>query len=264
LRIHKVAVATLMSAIAAGSLVAAAAMPAAAGTHSPRVSSATGPNLFGATVTPNKDLVNNQVVKVSVTKVPKGTPTLWTVECSSQITTFDLTYCDQTSADEPTVTPTKTSATINFKIHTGAAFLATHPGSSCVFPRTCYIVVADGTTLTPNLPNTAKNVWFATVSFKDLRPATKTTVASKKAIKVHKSLTIKVATTHAKGTAKPTGTVKITDNGKKIASLKESTTGKLTIKHKFKKAGKQHIKVTYGGDKNYKPSSAKETVTVKK
>jgi Bacterial Ig-like domain (group 3) len=199
------------------------------------------------------------VVKVGVSQIPKNTPTLWTVECSHQVTSFDLTYCDQTVADEPTTTPTGTSATIPFTIHTGAAFAATHAGASCVFGQTCYIVVANGQTLA-----TATVVWIKTITFKDLRPATKTTVASKTSVKAKKSLTFKIATTHTKGTAKPTGSVTISDNGKKLAKIKESSTGKLTFKHTFKKAGKQKIKVSYSGDKNYKPSSAKETVTVKK
>lgn len=243
-----------MSAVAAGSLIAASSAPAAAARANPNFTIVTG----GVVVTPATNLANGQKVSLSI-KGFSGDTTLFAAECSAAVASKQsFAYCDKRFITLKNVKGGK--ATASFTVRGGTGFEPTNPTAKCGFgvPQ-CLIVVADSTVVT-----SINKVAFAGLTFKDSRPATKTKVTSKKTVKVHKSLTIKVATTHAKGTAKPTGTVTIRDNGKKIASHKEATTGKLTFKHKFKKAGKQHIKVTYSGDKNYKPSSAKETVTVKK
>jgi hypothetical protein len=253
LRIHKIAAASLMSVLVAGSMIAASTASASA--H-PGAKPANISHLANATVTPKANLTDGQVVKIAASKFPKATTTLYAVECSSQvIKAVDETYCDQTPADVAVAPASGGKANFKFTIHTGANFHATHSGAVCAYPRTCYIVIANGATA-----ETATYAAIPTVTFKGA--VAKLKVKAPSTVKVGKSATITVTTTH-KGTVKPTGKVVFTDNGKKIGSVKESKSGKVHLKHKFTKKGKQHIKVTYSGDKVYGPTTVKKTITVK-
>jgi Bacterial Ig-like domain (group 3) len=247
-----------MSVVAVGSLIAATTAPAAAAHARPSAL----PKFATVTVSPSKNLVTGQTITVKASKFPKDTTTLYAAECASQITSLDQTACDLTPADIQVVTPTNGAATFKFTVHTtGNGFAPVNTKSKCEFGFTCYIVVTNGATLA-----TTTYVGFPlpAITFKDLRPLTHTKVTSKKTITAGKSLTIKAATTHAKGVGKPTGTVIFKANGKKIGKATETASGKVSLKHTFKKAGKEHITATYSGNKNYQPSTGKKTVTVKK
>ncbi|HTW21680.1 MAG TPA: Ig-like domain-containing protein [Mycobacteriales bacterium] len=254
MRIHKIAAATLMSVALAGGLVASSGLPAGAAPHL-RPAGITG---FGkATVTPSTNLVDQQVVKVKASKFPTDTADLYAVECSANaIEKQDEGYCDTTS---PTVTPaTNGAATFNFTILTGSDFKPAK-GPTCAWPKKCYIVIADGSTLA-----TTTTVAFPKITFKDPRPTTKTKVTTKKTAKVKKSVTLKAATTHTKSDGTFSGTATFYDNGKKLKKVKESAHGKASLKWKFKKAGKQHIEVKYSGSSKYQPSKGKTTIKITK
>jgi Bacterial Ig-like domain (group 3) len=243
-----------MSVAVAGSLVvAAAATPAAAQVH-PNFNLVNG----GATVTPATNLVNGQKVTVKI-KGFKTDTTLYVAECNGAgIEKNGLNVCDTRFVKLTGVKGGK--ATTPFTIRAGAGFKATEPSAKCGYTASsCLIVVADSLDL-----KTVNLAAVAGITFKDTRAATKTKVASKKKVAVHKTLVIRAVTTHAKGTTALTGTVTFYDNGKKIGAVKEKASGKVSLKHKFKKAGKQHIVAKYSGNKAYKPSKGKATVTVKK
>jgi Bacterial Ig-like domain (group 3) len=240
-----------MSVAVAGSLIAAGSAPAVAQVH-PNFTIVAG----GVTVTPASNLVNGQKVNLAI-KGFKSDTTLYVAECNSGVVKNGLSYCDSRVV---TLTGVKGGkASTPFTIRAGAGFQPANPAAKCAFGlKACLIVVADNLDLSKvNL------VAVATLAFKDTRPATKTKVAAKKKVAAHKALVIRAVTTHAKGTAALTGTVKFYDNGKKIGAVKEKASGKVSLKHKFKKAGKQHIIAKYSGNKAYKPSKGKATVTVK-
>lgn len=268
MRIHKVAAAALMSIIAAGSLIAATTAPVSAST----------PAHPGATivfttvkVTPAKNLVDKQVVKVNVTDQKSHTwsgdsvTTLYFAECSPlAVSKLSEDYCDTSNIATVTGTALKGStAKANLTIDTSTAgdFNAANKKAVCggFGHLKCIVLVVDSTSTT-----TVTSFGQTPISFKDLRPLTKTKVTSKKTVKLHKALKFKVRTTHAKGTAHPTGKVVFRDGKKKLKTVKESKSGKVTFKGKFSKAGKHHITATYSGDKNYQPSVGKVTITVKK
>jgi hypothetical protein len=242
----------MMSALTVGSLIATTGVSASAAPHAPRAL-----KVAQATVTPAKELKDNQVVTVKASGFV-GATTLYAVECSSTaVTKFSEDYCDATHI---VMAPAKKgAATFKFTVRTGADFTPTNTtGVPCTYPNTCNIIVANGTSLA-----TTTYVAFPQISFAGVK--TKTAVKpAKKTIAVKKSVTFKVTTTHSKSTSKPTGKVTIFDNGKKIATKKEPASGKFSWTHKFKKAGKQHIKVTYSGNKVFEPSSGKSVITVKK
>jgi hypothetical protein len=252
LRIHKVAAATLMSVMAAGSIVAATSGPAAART-SPNLKIITG----GVTVKPAAtNLLNNHKVTVNI-KGFTGSTTLYVAECAAQVIgKRSLTYCDQTNL----VTLTGVvggKATTPFTIHAGAGFKPGTTAAKCQYKQNCLILVADSMTVAD-----INNVGFQTITFKGV--GTKTKVTSKKKITAGKTLVFKATTTHSKGTGLPTGAVTFLANGKKFAKVAEKKTGKVTVKHKFKKAGTYHILVEYAGNNVYVPSVGKETIVVKK
>jgi hypothetical protein len=240
----------MMSALAVGSLIATTGVSASA---------APLPGFGTAVVTPHANLKNNQKVTIKASGFGKAT-TLYAVECSSTaVSKISEDYCDSTAAHF-VMTPAKNgAATFKFTIHTGADFTPTNTtGVPCNYPNTCNIIVSDGTTLA-----TTKFVAFPSITFAGVKTTTSVKPA-KKTIAKGKSVTFKIKTTHAKSSSKPTGKVTIFDNGKKIGSKKEPASGKLSWTHKFKKAGKQHIKVTYSGDKVFSASSGKSVITVKK
>ena len=244
-----------MSVAVAGSLVAAAATPAAAQVH-PKFTIVSN----GVTLTPATNLVNGQKVSLAIkgfTFKGKGESPLYVAECNSGVVKFGLSYCDSRVVTLPDVKGGK--AKTPFTIRAGAGFQPANPAAKCGFGlKPCLIVVADNMDLSKvNL------VAVATIGFKDTRPATRTKVAAKKKVAAHKALLIRASTTHAKGTAALSGKVTFFDNGKKIGAVKEKASGKVSLKHKFKKAGKQHIVAKYSGNKAYKPSKGKATVTVK-
>lgn len=252
MRIHKVAAATLMSVIAAGSLIAATGAPAvAAGAHAGAQPAYT----FAAiTVTPVKHLVDGQVVTVDLSKFGPTTK-IYVAECAaSVISKKSSKYCDRTNLVTLTGV-TGGAATTPFTIHTGTDFKA--PKGQCGVPApACLILAADSLNV-----KKINYVIFKQLGFKDTRALTTTKLIAKKKVKLGKKLTLVAKTTH--GVTKPTGTVTFLDNGKKLKTVKEPATGKAKLKHKFTKKGKQHITVKYSGDFNYKPSKAKEVIVVK-
>jgi hypothetical protein len=248
----------MMSVIAAGSLLAATALPAAAVNHP----SGKHPNLTieSVTVSPKTKLVDGQVVTVTAgVPHPFGSDTkLYIAECAAAVVEKRKeSYCDPTNLLTVTAVAGVTAPT-PFTIHTGTDFKAPNKNALCGVPApACLILVSDS-------KNPKKIVYagFNTITFKDLRAATTTKLTAKKKAKVGKKLTLVAKTTH--GTTKPTGTVIFRDNGKKIGTVTEKATGKVKLKYKFAKKGKQHITVKYSGDTNYKPSSAKTVITIKK
>lgn len=266
MRINRVAAATILSVLASGVMIATNSTPA--GAYS----------LGTVKVSPSKNLADNQQITVHISgfgsdtgpdATPPGTTTWYVVECTSQIVSSggDTSYCDQSDPTSPTQDPnvpnhvvkvtneSNGSGTAQFKVHTGADWLGTHPGAKCDYKHACYVVVTDGQT-----EPTTTWAGLAPVTFKDPRAVTKTKVkASKKSAKAKSKVSITATTTHIAGTAKLTGKVVFKDNGKKFKSLKEKATGKLTAKVKLVK-GKNKITVSYPGDTNYKPSAGKVTV----
>jgi hypothetical protein len=253
----------MMSAMAVGSLLAAGITPAAASTHvKPRASI----TFTTVSVKPAANLVDGQVVNVKVTdakgKTFNGTTTLYFAECSPlAVTKLSEDYCDTTNIGM-VQNPTGSTASSTVTIHTSTAgdFKAANKAAVCggFGHLKCIILVVDSTST-----STVTSFGESTIGFKDLRPASITKLASKKAIAVHKFLTLTAKVTH-KGTTAPTGTVTFKDGKKKLKTVKEPKSGKVSIKVKFAKAGVQHITATYSGDKNYKGSVGKETVKVKK
>jgi hypothetical protein len=256
LRIHKVAAATLMSAMAVGSLLAAGITPAAASTHAKPL----GITGFGtAVVTPATNLSNNQVVKVKASKFPKATTTLYAVECSAKaISTQDEGYCDTTMADLVATPATNGAATFNFTIHTGASFHPAKP-AVCAYPHKCNIIVSDGSTLA-----TTTTVAIPVITFKGVGTLTKVT-SKKKTITAKQALNFIATTIHGKASKTHlTGKVTFSVNGHRFASVTEKATGKVSAKHVFTKAGTYHITATYSGNNVYVKSIGKETIHVKK
>lgn len=249
-----------MSVIAAGSLIAASGAPAAASSASSRIhpTSITG---FGvAVVTPDKNLVDNQVVTVKASKFPTDTTTLYAAECAAAaVAKVSEDYCDTTVAHVATAAATNGAATIKFTIHTGADFTPAKSGK-CQFPLTCYIIVSDGATL-----DTTTTVAFPSITFKDTRTATVTKVtAAHKTITAGRTLKFTARTIRSKVLGPLSGTVTFYDNGKKFKTVKATAGGRVTASKKFVKAGKQHITVKYSGNKIYKNSLGKLTIVVKK
>jgi hypothetical protein len=277
LRINKLAAATLLTVLGAGTLVATTGSPASA-------------YAFGVvSVSPSSNLVDNQMVTVTISGfgndtgpatagcVPSGTQTcdttLYVVECTPKVvsTGGDTTYCDQSDPTAVGQSPTAPehvvkitnasdgSATAQFPVHTGKDWLGPHAGAKCDHADSCVIVVTDGTTA-------ATTSWagFKSVSFKDLRAATKTTIKGKKSAKANSKVALAITTKHTKGTAKLTGKVVVKDGSKKCATVREKASGKVTAKCKIK-SGKNKITAAFSGDAaNYKPSTGKLTVVGKK
>jgi hypothetical protein len=249
-----------MSVIAAGSLIAASGAPAAARPASARIHPMSITGFGAATVTPDKNLVNNQVVTIKASKFPAATTTLYAAECAAAaVAKVSEDYCDTTVAHVATAPATNGAATIKFTIHTGTAFTPTKSGK-CQFPLLCYIIISDGPTL-----DTTTTVAFPSVKFKDTRAGTVTKVtAAHKTITAGRTLKITSRTIRSKILGPLTGTVTFYDNGKKFKTVKATAGGRVTASKKFVKAGKQHITVKYSGNKVYKNSLGKLTIVVKK
>lgn len=261
LRINKIAAGSLLSVMAAGSVMLATATPAGA------LGFAT------AKVTPNTNLVQGQSVAVAASGFPAADAgkTMYVFECASQaLTTLNPDYCDTLPADtnntqtfSATLTDGKATGAAAFTVLTGANFHPTNTAGHCGFnpdstaaSNTCYITVADTAT-----QEASTTVGFDKISFKDPRAATTTAIAAPKTAKAGKTIKLKITTT--KGAAALTGTVTVTDKGKKIAAVKESSTGTVTVKEKHAKAGKHKFVAVYSGDSNYRPSAGKAKTKVK-
>lgn len=262
LRINKIAAGSLLSVVAAGSVMLATATPAVA------LGFAT------AKVTPNTNLVQGQSVAVVASEFPAADAgkTMYVFECASQaLTTLDSSYCDTQPADTNntqsfSATPAadgKATGTAAFTVLTGTNFHPTNTAGHCGFDpdptaasNTCYITVSDTSTQTAST-----TVGFDKITFKDPRAATKTTVTAPKKVKAGKTITLNITTT--KGAAALSGTVTVTDKGTKIASVKESSTGNVTVKEKHAKAGKHKFVAVYSGNNSYQPSAGKAKTKVK-
>jgi hypothetical protein len=261
LRINKIAAGSLLSVMAAGSVMLATATPAGA------LGFAT------AVVAPNTNLVQGQSVAVSATGFPAADAgqTMYVFECASQaLTTLNPDYCDTVAADtnntqkfSATLTDGKATGAAAFTILTGSNFHPTNTAGKCGFDadatavsNTCYVTVADTA-----MQTASTTVGFDKITFKDPRAATTTTVSAPKTAKAGKTITLTIATT--KGTAAISGSVAVTDKGNKVATVKESSTGSVTVKEKHAKAGTHKFVATYSGDSNYRSSKGKAKTKVK-
>jgi hypothetical protein len=249
LRINKVAATTLLTVMAAGTIVATTATSA-------------GAFAFGTeTAAPNKNLVNGQAVSVKVsgfTNDPDGT-TLYVAQCSPLIVTQqDPTDCDQDPSAVKNPTTTGGSASATFHVLVGSSFHPTKSGLKCDFQNPCDIVVTDGQTL-----DTTKYAAFAQVTFKDTRAKTKTTVKGKTKVNAKKSVKFTATTTHS-GTGALSGEVLFKDGKHVFGKVAETASGKVSATDKKLKAGKHHITVTYSGNAAFQSSVGKAKVTVKK
>ncbi|HEX3824000.1 MAG TPA: Ig-like domain repeat protein [Mycobacteriales bacterium] len=208
------------------------------------------------TVTPGKNLVDNQVVTLKESGLGSTPEGLYAALCDPRVVSGSQNpnYCDVVPADgaqEPD--DTDGAGTFTFTIHSGADFKGTAKGAECDFgspAHQCVIVVTNA----PVNPTAAS---FTYVTFKDTRATSKTKLKGKKSAKAKSKVTFKITTT-GKGSPKPTGTVVIKDNGKKVAKVKEKN-GKATAKFKIKK-GKNKLTAAYSGNKVFKPSTAKATI----
>jgi len=213
-------------------------------------------------INPSKGLIDGQTITIHASGFnPAAGTMLYAVECDPHaVAQQDESWCDVKVADAATpVAATAGAGTLTFKILTGSAFKPTHKGAACDFAANshqCIIVVTDA-----KVPTASTIGGFANATFKDTRVASKTTLKGKKTAKANSKVTF-TATTKGKG-AKPTGKVLFKDNGKKVGSVKEKASGKVTEKIKIK-AGKNKITATYSGDANFKTSTGKATVTGKK
>jgi hypothetical protein len=240
-----------MPVIALGTVVT---MAGSASAHTARPSI----NITGTvSISPAKNIVDHEAITVHASGFNSDAPLLYAFQCDPRaVSTQDQDYCDTSPADSATPAPaTNGSAKLTFHALTGADFKAPKKGAACGFgvnQNKCVIVVSDSATSTPST-----DVGFAYATFKDTRAASKTTLKGKKSAKAKSKVTFKVATT-GKGSPKPTGTVVIKDNGKKVAKVKEKN-GKATAKFKIKK-GKNKLTAAYSGNKVFKPSTAKATI----
>jgi hypothetical protein len=226
-----------------------------------------------ATVTPSTNLVQGQSVAVAASGFPAADAgqTMYVFECAQQaLTKLDPNYCDTMPADtnntqmfSTTLTGGKATGAAAFTILTGTNFHPTNPAAACGFnpdstalSNVCYVSVADTATQTAST-----TVGFQKITFKDPRAATKTTVSAPATAKAGKTITLKITTT--KGAAALSGSVTVTDKGSKVATVKESSTGVVTVNEKHAKAGKHKFVASYSGDSNYRPSGGKATTKVK-
>jgi hypothetical protein len=91
------------------------------------------------------------------------------------------------------------------------------------------------------------------------KATTSTTAHAVKKAKHGKKVKISVTTKHSGGTGHPTGHVVIYDNGKKIHTVTEKSTGKITTTVKIAK-GRNYIQAVYSGDKVFTGSSGNRVV----
>jgi hypothetical protein len=228
---------------------AALAMAAPAGAAAPK-------QTLKVTATPHSKLVNGKSVAIKATgfaAADNSSPTVVVAECSVAVVKSGSTNdCDLSTAKPITVANKVGTGTLT--VLTGKNY-KDNDGGKCNAANSCVAVVE-------NLGNT-KEVGGAVVTFKAPLAATKTKLTSKKTVTKGKKLTFTVKTA-PKGTANFSGKVAFTANGKKIGSVKETKSGKVTFKHAFKKAGKYTIKATYSGNKAYKGSHGTRKITVKK
>jgi hypothetical protein len=249
MRVHKIAAASVLAlATTAGGLAAGGS--AVAASHSPRT---VVPNAT-VTVTPNNGLVDGQVVTVAMSGFaddPDGT-TVYIAECSYHI------FVDQTSDDcsitsqSTTATLTNHAATKQFTVRT-SSWKPNKAGLKCTpeAANACDIIVTDSLD-----PSMIKDSGFAAL---DLGRHTATKLSGKTHIKKGAVDKLKVITT---GGFKPSGKVVIKDRKKTIGKVDETTSGKVTVKAKFKRIGTHHLVAYYLGDDNNKASKGKMKVRV--
>ena len=227
------------------------------------------------TITPDKNLVDNDTVDVNITGYAGDAPgtTLYVVECTFDvvISKGDTKYCDQsdpTNPDQSTDVPehvlklttdSSGDASGTFTVHTGSDFLAADKNAACDYAHnqhSCIIVVTDGQTA-----DTTTYASFGYIYFKDTRVSSKTSVSAPKSAKAGAKAAVS-AKVKGSGSAKPTGKVTFKDNGKKCGKPVSLKSAKASAKCTVVK-GKNAITASYAGDANYQASSGKATIVGK-
>lgn len=114
-----------------------------------------GPKLKAS---PNKNLTNNKVVKVSGSKFTADAgETVYIVQCNANIVNNDSNACDENNVVPTTVDSKGKLATAKITVHTGTIGDGTCGTSSS--DKSCYIVVSDAT-------STPGHTAFIPISFK--------------------------------------------------------------------------------------------------
>lgn len=228
------------------------------------VDKAATPLYFGPYVsaTPSTNLKNKQAVTLTVAGfTDSASSSVLAVECSkaalkyaSQITKA-IAYCDTNSP--ASVTLDKSGAgTAKFTIVAGAGYSDTGK-DKCDGANPCYIAVGS---------LASSQFGYTPISFASsvVTPvATTTKVTGPKKGKAGKKVKISAKTTAKAKNGTLSGKVVFTDNGKKVASVKETSSGTVHAKVKLRK-GKNKIVATYSGNSSYVKSSGKLTITAKK
>lgn len=237
MRIRSLA-ATAVTLVTLGSSAAIFATPAAAGEQAGTV-----------TVTPHSDLKDQQKVTVAVTGFTSAEgKNAVGVECSHQAINYinnlgaAISYCDTDHISNIPIDGTG-SGSAKVTIYAGASY-SDKNHDKCDGANSCFYAVASSIL--------EEQYNYTTISF------AKSVVTP---VKTHTAVTgpshgtaghkVKVV---AKTTHKPngpfSGKVVFTDNGKKVAAVKETSTGKVKVKVTLVK-GKNKIVASYKGSKRY-------------
>jgi hypothetical protein len=184
-----------------------------------------------------------------------------TVECSPAAAKFitNITkaekYCDVKSLGGAVVG--KDGSGFGTFVVAGGAGYVDSAHDKCDGTHPCFVVVADSLA--------AKQFAFTTITFAKsvITPVgTSTKVTGPKKGKTGKTVAISATTKPKSKFGALTGKVVFTDNGKKVATVTEKASGKVSTKIKLK-AGKNKIAATYKGSSHYASSKGSLTVTGK-
>jgi hypothetical protein len=248
MKLRSIGTAATLSLVATG-LSAALAVPAFAD----------GPSV---SANPSTGLKDGQTTTVSVTGFTDSetSGTALAAECSSKALQYQsdpqtaLGYCDTGNAQTIPI-GSDGSGSGPFTVAAGSSYSDSMSGK-CDATHGCEIAVADGLDF--------QQFAFTKITFaKVAKPvATKTSVSAKSG-KAGSKIKVNATTKASKKNGTLSGKVTFTDNGKKVAKVNETKSGKVNTKIKLVK-GKNKIVATYSGNKDYKKSSGSKTVTGKK
>jgi len=231
--------ATAVALVTFGSGAAIFASPAAAGEQTGTV-----------TVTPHSDLKDQQKVTVAITGFTsaEGKSALG-VECSHQALNYinnlgaAIDYCDTDHISNIPIDSTG-SGSAKVTIYAGASY-KDKKHDKCDGKNSCFYAVASSIL--------EEQYNYTTISFAKsvLTPVKSTTVVTGPSHGTAGHKVKVVAKTKGKSKNGPlSGKVVFTDNGKKVAAVKESLTGKVHAKITLVK-GKNKIVATFKGNKGY-------------